>query len=122
LRPPLAARAPRFAPRQRRVLIPYRKFSHWTVPTLTGIVTVMPTANLTVSLDPAVIEMAKAQAAQRGMAASAWVAKLIRDASLVEASRRYDEYDRSAGDADAMTAWDAVDAVEQDQRLAGAEW
>jgi hypothetical protein len=38
--------------------------------------------------------MAKAQAAQRGMAASAWVAKLIRDAAVVEASRRYDEYNR----------------------------
>jgi hypothetical protein len=82
----------------------------------------MATANLTVSLDPAVIDMAKAQAAQRGMAASAWVAKLIRDASLVEASRRYDEYDRSAADADAMSAWDAADAAEQDARLAGAEW
>jgi len=82
----------------------------------------MATANLTVSLDPAVIDMAKAQAAQRGMAASAWVAKLIRDASLIEASRRYDEYDRIAADTDAMKAWDAADAADQDARLAGAEW
>jgi ribonuclease HII len=82
----------------------------------------MATANLTVSLDPAVIDMAKSQAAQRGMAASAWVAKLIRDASLVEASRRYDEYNLSAGDTDAMAVWDEANAVDQDQRAAGAEW
>lgn len=82
----------------------------------------MATANLTVSLDSAVIEMAKAQAARRGMAASAWVAKLIRDASLAEASRRYDEYERTATDADAMAAWDAASTVERDGRLAGAEW
>jgi hypothetical protein len=89
---------------------------------VTGSITVMPTANLTVSLDPAVIDMAKAQAAQRGMAASAWVAKLIRDASLVEASRRYDEYNRASSDAAAMRAWDSAAAGEQDERLAGAEW
>ncbi len=82
----------------------------------------MPTANLTVSLDPAIIDMAKAQAAQRGMAASAWVAKLIRDASLVEASRRYDEYNRAAVDAAAMDTWDAANASEQDARLTGTEW
>lgn len=82
----------------------------------------MATANMTVALDPAVIEMAKAQAAQRGMAASAWVAKLIRDATVAEASRRYEEYNRSAGDADAMAVWDAANAIEQRERLAGAEW
>lgn len=82
----------------------------------------MPTANLTVSLDPVVIDMAKTQAARHGMAASAWVAKLIRDATLSEASRRYDEYNRSADDTAGMAAWDAGNATDQDQRLAGAEW
>jgi hypothetical protein len=82
----------------------------------------MATANLTVSLDPAVIDMAKAQAAQRGMAASTWVAKLIRDATLAEASRRYDEYNRSSSDDAAMAAWDDANTAEQDERLAGAEW
>jgi ribonuclease HII len=82
----------------------------------------MTTANLTVSLDRSVIEMAKAQAAQQGMAASTWVAKLIRDAALAEASRRYDEYNRTAADTAAMTAWDAANAADQGARLAGAEW
>jgi hypothetical protein len=75
-----------------------------------------------VSLDPIVIDMAKAQAAQHGMAASAWVAKLIREATLAEASRRYDEYNRTAVDTAGMAAWDAGNATDQDERLAGAEW
>jgi hypothetical protein len=82
----------------------------------------MATANITVSLDPAIIDMAKSQAAEHGMAASAWVAKLIRDAAVTEASRRYDAYNRRADDADAMTAWDAANDAEQAERLAGAEW
>jgi ribonuclease HII len=82
----------------------------------------MATANLTVSLDRSVIEMAKAQAAQQGMAASTWVAKLIRDAALAEASRRYDEYNRGASDATAMAEWDAASTADHSGRLAGAEW
>ena len=82
----------------------------------------MATANLTVSLDPAVIDMAKAQAAQHGMTASAWVAKLIRDAALVEASRRYDAYNQANDDRADMAVWDAANSAEQDERLAGAEW
>jgi hypothetical protein len=82
----------------------------------------MATANLTVSLDPSVIDMAKTQAARQGMAASAWVAKLIRDATLIEASRRYDEYNLTASDTDAMAVWDAANDAEQNERLAGAEW
>jgi hypothetical protein len=56
------------------------------------------------------------------MAASAWVAKLIRDAAVTEASRRYDAYNRQADDAAAMATWDAANDVEQAERLAGAEW
>lgn len=82
----------------------------------------MATANLTVSLDRSVIDMARAQAAQHGLAASAWVAKLIRDATLTEASRRYDEYNRTSTDTADMAIWDASNTAEQDQRLAGAEW
>jgi hypothetical protein len=82
----------------------------------------MATANLTVSLDPSVIDMAKTQAARQGLAASAWVAKLIRDATLMEASRRYDEYNLTAPDADAMAVWDAANDSEQNERAAGAEW
>lgn len=56
----------------------------------------MPTANMTVSLDPSVIAMAKDQAAQHGMAASAWVARLIRQATVAESARRYEEFERHA--------------------------
>jgi ribonuclease HII len=82
----------------------------------------MATANMTVSLDPAVIALAKAQAAEHGMAASAWVAKLIRDAAVTEAGRRYDAYNRDAADTEAMALWDAANDTEQAERLAGAEW
>lgn len=68
------------------------------------------------------IDMARTQAAQHGLAASAWVAKLIRDATITEASRRYDEYDRASSDAVDMAVWDAASTAEQDERLAGAEW
>jgi hypothetical protein len=80
------------------------------------------TANMTVSLDPAVIDMAKTQAAQHGMAASAWVAKLIQNAAVAEASRRYDEFNRLAADAKAMETWDQAARDEQTRGLAGAEW
>jgi len=89
---------------------------------VTAIVTGMATANMTVSLDRAVIDMAKTQAAHHGMAASAWVAKLIRDAAVAEASRRYDEFNRTAIDAEAMTTWDRAAQEEQARGLAGAEW
>jgi hypothetical protein len=69
----------------------------------TGDVTGIVTANMTVSPDPSVIALAKSQAAQHGMAASAWVARLIRQAAVAESARRYDE-------------------SEQAGRLAGAEW
>ena len=82
----------------------------------------MATANMTVSLDRSVIEMAKTQAAKHGMAASAWVAKLIRDAAVSEASRRYDEFNRSAADTKAMAAWDRATRDQQTHGLAGAEW
>jgi hypothetical protein len=73
-------------------------------------------------MDPAVIEMAKSQAAARGLTTSTWVARLIRDATVAEASRRYDEYNRSASDASALARWDAAAAKDDDERLAGAEW
>jgi hypothetical protein len=82
----------------------------------------MATANMTVSLDPAVIAMAKAQAEANGTTASAWVARLIRNAAVAESARRYDEFNRSAADRDAMATWDAANEAEQDARLAGAEW
>jgi hypothetical protein len=82
----------------------------------------MATANMTVSLDPAVIDMAKSQAAQRGMAASAWVAKLIRDAAVAESARRYAEFDRASEDAAVMAAWDHASDANASRRLAGAEW
>jgi hypothetical protein len=82
----------------------------------------MATANMTVSLDPAIIAMAKAQAAAHGTTASAWVARLIRNAALAEASRRYDEVNRAAPDRDAMAAWDAQQRADQERRWAGAEW
>jgi hypothetical protein len=80
----------------------------------------MPTANMTVSLDPSVIALAKSQAAQHGMAASAWVARLIRQAAVAESARRHDEFERTA--ADEMAAWDGASESEQAGRLAGAEW
>jgi hypothetical protein len=33
-----------------------------------------------------------------------------------------DEYNRTAGDAEAMAAWDAANTADQDDRMAGAEW
>jgi ribonuclease HII len=82
----------------------------------------MATANMTISLDRAVIEMAKAQASRRGVSASAWVAKLIRDAAIAEASRRYDEYNSAADDRAHMAAWTTTSASEADRRWSGSEW
>jgi post-segregation antitoxin (ccd killing protein) len=83
-------------------------------------VTGMATANVTVSLDPGVIELARGQAREAGISMSAWVARTIRAATLAEAARRYKQFDREADDAEAMAAWDA--AHRHGQRLAGAEW
>lgn len=92
-----------------------------TQPMPTGTVTGMATANLTVSLDSRVIEMAKSQAKAAGMKPSAWVAKLIREASTRESARIYDsEYNRHA--AAEMADLDQAIADEQADRLAGAEW
>jgi hypothetical protein len=82
----------------------------------------MPTANMTVSLDPSVIALAKNQAAQHGMAASAWVAKLIRDATVAESARRHAEFERTAPDADAIAVLDQAHDADQVRRLAGSEW
>lgn len=80
----------------------------------------MATANVTISLDPTVIEMAKEQARAAGMSMSAWVARTIRAATIAEAARRYDQFEREADNAEEMTAWDA--AHRPGGRLAGAEW
>jgi hypothetical protein len=89
----------------------------WWAWMVTGSITGMATANVTVSLDAAVIDMAKQQAAASGMSMSAWVARTIRTATFVESARRYAEFD--ADDTD-MGAWDAERA--STDRLAGAEW
>jgi post-segregation antitoxin (ccd killing protein) len=82
----------------------------------------MATANVTVSLDPSIIAMAKDQARAAGLSMSAWVARTIRAATIAEAARRYDRYERDAGNPDAMQAWDEAHDAEQRQRLAGGEW
>ena len=87
---------------------------------ITGMLTGMATANVTVSLDPSVIALAKEQARTAGISLSAWVAKTIRAATIAEAARRYERFDREAGDAEAMAAWDA--AHTPGRRLSGAEW
>lgn len=69
------------------------------------------------SLDAAIIDMAKQQAASAGMSMSAWVARTIRTATFETAARRYAEFD--AEDA-SMAAWDAEQRSAN--RLAGAEW
>ena len=79
---------------------------------------VMATSNVTVSLDPSVIEMAREQARAAGISMSAWVARTIRAATIAEAARRYEEFNRQASDADAMAAWDH--AHRPGRRLAGA--
>ncbi|WP_245888866.1 hypothetical protein [Glycomyces artemisiae] len=77
----------------------------------------MTTGNVTVSLDTAIIDMAKEQAASAGMSMSAWVARTIRSATFEAAARRYAEFEAEGTD---MAAWDAEnDAAD---RLAGAEW
>lgn len=54
------------------------------------------------------------------MTMSAWIAKSIRATAIVEGARRYQQFDRTAGDADAMEVWDAE--YQTGHRLAGAEW
>jgi hypothetical protein len=80
----------------------------------------MATANVTVSLDPSVIKMAKEQARAAGISMSAWVARTIRTATIAEAARRYDEFEREAAHSGEMATWDA--AHRPGARLAGAEW
>lgn len=80
----------------------------------------MATANVTVSLDPAVIALAKEQARAAGVSMSSWVAKTIRTATITAAARRYEQFEREATDAEAMAAWD--EAHPKGRRLAGAEW
>lgn len=80
----------------------------------------MATANVTVSLDPSVIEMAKEQARAAGMSMSAWVARTIRAATLAEAARRYEQFERERESAEEMAAWDTIHRP--GGRLAGAEW
>ncbi|MGH3740307.1 MAG: hypothetical protein ACRDT8_09610 [Micromonosporaceae bacterium] len=82
----------------------------------------MATANVTVSLDPQVIAMAKDQARAAGISMSAWVARTIRSATIAEAARRYEQFENEADDAEAMAAWDEAGASDQPGRLAGAEW
>jgi hypothetical protein len=88
----------------------------------TGNLPDMATANVTVSLDPSIIAMAKDQARAAGMSMSAWVARTIRTATIAEAARRYEQFERQANDADAMRAWDEARDAGQRQRLAGGEW
>ncbi len=83
-------------------------------------VTAMATANVTVSLDPAVIALARRQAQAAGISMSAWVARTIRTATIAESAKCYDQFEREARDADAMAAWDAARAP--GHRLDGAEW
>ena len=80
----------------------------------------MATANVTVSLDPAVIDMAKDQARAAGVSMSAWVARTIRAATVAEAARRYEQFNRDAADQDDIAVWD--DTRQPGSRLAGAEW
>jgi hypothetical protein len=80
----------------------------------------MGVATVTILLDPSVLAMARGQARAAGISMSAWIARSIRASTFVEAGRRYQQFDRTAGDADAMAAWDAVHR--KGHRLAGAEW
>ncbi len=89
---------------------------------LTATIAVMATANVTVSLDPSVIEMAKDQAKAAGISMSAWVARTIRVATIAEAARRYEQFNRQADDSGAIGAWDDAQQAEQRDRLAGTEW
>lgn len=80
----------------------------------------MATGNVTVTLDRAVIDLARAQAQAAGLSMSAWIARTIRTATIAEAARRYEDFDRVARDRDAMAAWDR--AHRAGRRLVGAEW
>lgn len=83
-------------------------------------VSTMGVATVTIALDSSVLAMAKGQARVAGLSVSAWIARSIQASALVEAARRYQQFDRTAGDADAMEAWDAEHRT--GHRLAGAEW
>lgn len=80
----------------------------------------MAIGNVRVSLDPAVIDMARAQARAAGMSTSAWIAYTIRTATIAEAARRYDAFNQVARDRAVMAAWDRTHRA--GRRLAGAEW
>jgi hypothetical protein len=82
----------------------------------------MATANVTVSLDPSVIAMARVQAQTAGLSMSAWVARTIRAAAIAEAARRYEQFERESDNRDAMQVWDQASNDEQRRRLAGGEW
>jgi len=69
-----------------------------------------------------VIEMAKDQAKAAGISMSAWVARTIRVATIAEAARRYEQFNRQADDSGAIGAWDDAQQAEQRDRLAGTEW
>ncbi|NNJ61451.1 MAG: hypothetical protein HKP61_10985 [Dactylosporangium sp.] len=75
---------------------------------------------VTIPLDPAVLAMAKGQAHAAGISMPVWVARSIRNSAIVEGARRYQWFDRTADDAEAMAAWD--DQYRMGHRLAGAEW
>lgn len=77
----------------------------------------MATGNVTVSLDTAIIDMAKEQAASAGMSMSAWVARTIRTATFEAAAKRYAQFEAESA---SMAAWDAERGAVN--RLAGAEW
>jgi len=96
------------------------EFTGITAANVTAKVTAMATANVTVSLDPAVIALAKQQARTAGLSMSAWVAKTIRAATIAESARRYDLFERESGDADHMAIRDSEHP--HGCRLAGAEW
>lgn len=83
-------------------------------------VTSMGTRIIQISLDSTVLAMARGQARVAGMSVSAWVARSIRNSTIVEGARQYQCFDRMADDADAMADWDAE--CRRGSRLAGAEW
>jgi hypothetical protein len=57
-----------------------------------------------------------------GLSMSAWVARTIRAAAIAESARRYEQFERESGNAQAMRTWDEARGAEQGRRLAGGEW
>jgi hypothetical protein len=77
--------------------------------------------NVTLTLDPAVIEAAKAMADARGMSVSTWLAAKVREEVRAHNQRNYVDWLRTV-DAAESRAFDKMAADTAAESWAGSEW